>query len=358
MTHFGEIDYLMAKFGINRQHAIDSLLNSAGFDDAIDRLQCQTASRIPSISVCYSAPVPKKLARHVPASAVIGTSNEDAKGIDKYKRAKLGSENKNTPSGKEEEKGYKGPKILPKPYTRHTSDAAKLTSWIEVPIRELVDFCRYQIDHEKVNPKDFICPICQMEYYDDMLALPEKDIDDLNTDMLTSRSPVATVMLSKCERHFFHKDCIEAMVKNSTSLKCPLCGVIYGIVLGDMPPGHMNCKRIHASCKGYEMCGSVQIDYSFRPGVINGMRYEGTHRTAYLPDNAEGNKVLRLLEIAFDRRLLFTVGTSITTGAQHTIVWNGVHHKTALSGGAAMHGYPDPTYLQRVKEELAAKGVC
>jgi len=39
------------------------------------------------------------------------------------------------------------------------------------------------------------------------------------------------------------------------------------------------------------------------------------------------------------------------------VVWNGVHHKTNLSGGAAYFGYPDPTYFNRVKEELAAKGV-
>lgn len=352
MTHFGEIDFLMTKFGMTRQHAINTLLDSAGFDDAVDRLQRQAANRVPPASVCYSAPMSKKVTTPMPVSTIIGVGNEDAKGSGK------GVATKKTPNGKEEDKEYKGPKILPKSYTKHTSDTAKLTNWIEVPIRELVDFCRYQIDKEKVNPKDFICPICQMEYYDNMLTLADKDIDDLNTNMVTGSSPIDIVLLSKCKRHFFHKDCIEAMAKSSTSLKCPLCGVIYGIILGDMPPGHMNHKRICVSCEGYEMHGSLQIDYSFRPGVMNGKRYEGTHRKAYLPDNAEGNEVLRLLEIAFDRGLLFTVGTSMTTGAQQVIVWNGVHHKTALSGGAAVHGYPDPTYLQRVKEELAAKGVC
>ncbi len=83
----------------------------------------------------------------------------------------------------------------------------------------------------------------------------------------------------------------------------------------------------------------------------------GTARNTYLPDNAEGREILRLLKVAFDRRLTFTVGTSVTTGATNTVVWNGIHHKTNVAGGPTQYGYPDPTYFNRVKEELAAKGV-
>ncbi len=54
---------------------------------------------------------------------------------------------------------------------------------------------------------------------------------------------------------------------------------------------------------------------------------------------------------------MFTVGRSVTTGLDNQTVWNGIHHKTSLSGGSARFGYPDDTYLTRVKEELAAKGV-
>jgi len=55
--------------------------------------------------------------------------------------------------------------------------------------------------------------------------------------------------------------------------------------------------------------------------------------------------------------LTFTVGRSVTTGLDNQIVWNGIHHKTSYTGGAANFGYPDPTYLKRVKEELAFKGI-
>jgi deltex-like protein len=67
--------------------------------------------------------------------------------------------------------------------------------------------------------------------------------------------------------------------------------------------------------------------------------------------------VLELLREAFNRKLTFTVGRSVTTGLDNQIVWNGIHHKTSTSGGAHSFGYPDPTYLKRVKEELAFKGI-
>ena len=76
-------------------------------------------------------------------------------------------------------------------------------------------------------------------------------------------------------------------------------------------------------------------------------------------------KILGLFKEAFDRKLLFTVGTSVTTGATNTTVWAGIHHKTALQGGnlimlilgSSSFGYPDETYFSRVQEELASKGV-
>jgi deltex-like protein len=65
--------------------------------------------------------------------------------------------------------------------------------------------------------------------------------------------------------------------------------------------------------------------------------------------------ILQLLQKAFQARMTFTIGTSVTTGDQNTVVWNDIHHKTIMHGGP--YGYPDPTYLQRVKEDLAAKGL-
>lgn len=54
---------------------------------------------------------------------------------------------------------------------------------------------------------------------------------------------------------------------------------------------------------------------------------------AYLPDCPEGNKVLTLFRKAFDQRLTFTIGTSMTTGRPNVITWNDIHHKTSCTGG-------------------------
>ena len=92
-------------------------------------------------------------------------------------------------------------------------------------------------------------------------------------------------------------------------------------------------------------------------GKRGNIQFPGTNRTAYLPDNAEGNAVLSLLKKAFDRNLIFTVGRSVTTGHDNQVVWNGIHHKTNLSGGSVFFGYPDDTYFDRVKLEMGVKGV-
>ena len=63
-----------------------------------------------------------------------------------------------------------------------------------------------------------------------------------------------------------------------------------------------------------------------------GQPYHGTRRSAYLPNTPEGQKVLQLLKKAFDARLIFTVGTSHTTGTNNAVVWNDIHHKTSIHG--------------------------
>lgn len=67
--------------------------------------------------------------------------------------------------------------------------------------------------------------------------------------------------------------------------------------------------------------------------------------------------MLALLIKAFKRRLIFTVGFSVVRGRDNCIVWNGIHHKTNTSGGSSHYGYPDETYFNRVRNELADKGV-
>ena len=83
----------------------------------------------------------------------------------------------------------------------------------------------------------------------------------------------------------------------------------------------------------------------------------GFPRVCYLPDTDLGRRVLRLLQIAFERRLIFTVGRSVTTGLEDVVTWNEIHHKTELGPSTSGHGYPDNSYLERTLTELAAQGV-
>ena len=44
-------------------------------------------------------------------------------------------------------------------------------------------------------------------------------------------------------------------------------------------------------------------------------------------------QVLAKLQLAFERKLIFTVGTSTTTGGGNQTTWHGIHHKTSPTGG-------------------------
>ncbi|NXU30465.1 DTX3L ligase, partial [Thalassarche chlororhynchos] len=167
-------------------------------------------------------------------------------------------------------------------------------------------------------------------------------------------------ILRKCN-HAFCKSCIDqAMTYKQT---CPVCNTVYGFMKGDQPEGKMSTRIIPLSLSGYPSCGTIEITYDMRSGIQAsnhpnpGKPYNGTSRTAYLPDSKEGREILQLLRRAFNQKLIFTVGQSRTTGARGVITWNDIHHKTSMTGGPTNFGYPDPDYLQRVRSELKARGI-
>jgi len=129
-----------------------------------------------------------------------------------------------------------------------------------------------------------------------------------------------------------------------TYVKCPFCQACSGLEIGSCPDGTMIVTELLGQpAAGYENYSALRIEYSV-PGTL------GLRREAFLPNSPDGAKVASLLRIAWDRRITFSKGTSMTTGQQNVLVWN-IHHKTSLSGGS--HGYPDSTYLGRVQQELA-----
>jgi deltex len=169
------------------------------------------------------------------------------------------------------------------------------------------------------------------------------------------------VQLPKCAaRHPFHSECIAAAL--SATPRCPVCMVPMAAACGTQPDGVMTLQRIVSRLPG-ETCDTVVVNYHFPSGRQGprhpspGQAFYGTGRTAYFPYSARGRVVLQQLMRAWDARVLFTVGTSVTTGQTDCVVWNGVHHKTSMSGGPVHYGYPDANYLDRVSEERACVGV-
>ncbi|XP_055756534.1 E3 ubiquitin-protein ligase DTX4a isoform X1 [Salvelinus fontinalis] len=173
--------------------------------------------------------------------------------------------------------------------------------------------------------------------------------------------------LAQCG-HQYHLQCLVAMYNNGNkdgSLQCPTCKTIYGVKTGNQPPGKMEYHVIPHSLPGHPDCKTIRIIYNIPPG-IQGPEHpnpgkpftaRGFPRHCYLPDSEKGRKVLKLLLVAWDRRLIFSVGTSSTTGESDTVIWNEVHHKTEFGSNLTGHGYPDPGHLDNVLEELKAQGI-
>uniref|UniRef100_A0A8C6H0Y5 E3 ubiquitin-protein ligase n=1 Tax=Mus spicilegus TaxID=10103 RepID=A0A8C6H0Y5_MUSSI len=216
------------------------------------------------------------------------------------------------------------------------------------------------------------------KYTEELKVAPEEDciicmeklaVASGYSDMTDSKAlgPMVVGRLTKCS-HAFHLLCLLAMYCNGNkdgSLQCPSCKTIYGEKTGTQPWGKMEVFRFQMSLPGHEDCGTILIVYNI-PHGIQGPEHpspgkpftaRGFPRQCYLPDSPQGRKVLELLKVAWKRRLIFTVGTSSTTGETDTVVWNEIHHKTEMDRNVTGHGYPDPNYLQNVLAELAAQGV-
>ncbi|NWI64384.1 DTX1 ligase, partial [Todus mexicanus] len=204
------------------------------------------------------------------------------------------------------------------------------------------------------NPPDEDCTICM-----------ERLVTSSGYEGVLSHrgfKPELVGKLGKCG-HMYHLLCLLAMYNNGNkdgSLQCPTCKAIYGEKTGTQPPGKMEFHLIPHSLPGYTDSKTIRIVYDIPTGIQGpehpnpGKKFtaRGFPRHCYLPDNEKGRKVLKLLIVAWDRRLIFTIGTSNTTGESDTVVWNEIHHKTEFGSNLTGHGYPAPNYLDNGLAEL------
>jgi len=160
-------------------------------------------------------------------------------------------------------------------------------------------------------------------------------------------------------RHVYHASCLKKLLEHDN--KCAVCRLVIVKKFGPSPNGNMTLEYSIDSLPGYYDCGMIIIHYIIPNGIQGsqhpnpGFPFCGTKRVSYLPNNEEGNNVLKLLQKAWEMKLTFRIGRSLTTGQTNVVTWNDIHHKTAISGGP--YGYPDATYLQRVTADMNALGI-
>ncbi|VDI22313.1 deltex [Mytilus galloprovincialis] len=160
--------------------------------------------------------------------------------------------------------------------------------------------------------------------------------------------------------HLFCSVCIDRHFKNEST--CPQCDGIQGSQTGIQPLGKMKTNIKSSSLCGFPGTDTIEIVYIIPSGIQGaehpnpGRPFEGIKRRAYLPNNTKGQLIAKLLQIAFDRRLIFTIGTSRTTGKTGVVIWNDISHKTNPEPNA-MFGFPDDMYFDRVLDDLGFKGV-
>ena len=97
-------------------------------------------------------------------------------------------------------------------------------------------------DSDGGDEDDKKCPICLEDF---SASKPPKDLD-------------------KC-KHKFCSECWDEAMKHKPA--CPICGVLYGMMKGNQPPGRMDVSKSHyGGLPGYERCGIITINYSFSSG--------------------------------------------------------------------------------------------
>ncbi|KAJ8248650.1 hypothetical protein COCON_G00233950 [Conger conger] len=139
--------------------------------------------------------------------------------------------------------------------------------------------------------------------------------------------------------------CLERSVER-LGLQCPVCQQALR-VLGDQPEGQMTHSRCssHYIFIRYNIPDGIQTEAHPNPGKP----FTGLHTESYLPESPEGRKVMKLLQRAFEQKLIFTVAA--THGAADRVTITDIPHDA--SGVKCKQ----PGFLQRVKAALRAKGI-
>ena len=116
--------------------------------------------------------------------------------------------------------------LKPKPWTKHTSEAATISRWVEVTILEVSQHTKSE---KEKNPKaeDETCPICMCEIYENISSKSDQEVLEAQATQLKSHD-IPVIMLPQCGNHFYHKECTEGLADHGF-VKCGVCLMVYGI---------------------------------------------------------------------------------------------------------------------------------
>ncbi|XP_064189804.1 E3 ubiquitin/ISG15 ligase TRIM25-like [Anguilla rostrata] len=142
--------------------------------------------------------------------------------------------------------------------------------------------------------------------------------------------------------HAFCEACLERSTKR-LGPQCPVCLTALGV----QPEGRMTWKHFfgYALLITYNIPDGIQMEAHPNPGKP----FTGIQTSAWLPKSREGQEVLKLLQRAFDQKLVFTVAA--TDGGADRVVYTDIPH------AANWDECRQPGFLQKVKAALRAKGI-
>lgn len=167
--------------------------------------------------------------------------------------------------------------------------------------------------------------------------------------------------------HSYHLACITRWVgEKSASSQCPVCRKALFTLTGNQPVESGNDFEVFehpSNLPGNSECTTYILRFTIQSGIqtmdmpLPLEPYAGLTLVCYLPNNSEGKELIRLLHVAWDRRLLFRIGTNTKTGRKDQVIPNGFEFKVNREGGIQNYGFPDPSYMNRLKVDLKDVGV-
>merc|ERR1711964_236167 len=135
-----------------------------------------------------------------------------------------------------------------------------------------------------------------------------------------------------CGKHFFHECCLADYPDDTcpwgSDLKDPCLYVKGGVKTGNQPRGFMTHRILQRRLPEFD-CDTIYVSFRFLRGLSkDGQIYDARNFHAFLPDNEEGQQLLELYRIAFQRRMMFELGNGLGQGC--FCVTFKIHIKTTM----------------------------